>query len=85
MQNGIQLEVISNQIGIQLYTADFLNALQTSCDDGIESCVQKYGKHAGFCLMPDTFPDALTHVSLMYYINGSKGNINSLYNNLIYF
>jgi galactose mutarotase-like enzyme len=63
MQNGIQLEVISNQIGIQLYTADFLNAIQTNCD-GIQSCSQKYGKHAGFCLMPDTFPDALTHVSL---------------------
>ena len=53
--NGVKLDVFSNEIGIQLYTADFLNALLTNG-------IQRFGKHAGFCLMPDTYPDAVNHV-----------------------
>ncbi len=53
--NGIKLDVFSNEIGIQLYTADFLNACLTNG-------IKRFGKHAGFCLMPDTYPDAVNHV-----------------------
>jgi len=57
--NGVRLDVSSNEIGIQLYTADFLNARLANGE-----C--RFGKHAGYCLMPDTYPDALTHVG--YFI-----------------
>ena len=51
-QSGIQMDVYTDQPGVQLYTGNFLNG-SISSKQGL-----KYEKRSGFCLETQHFPDS---------------------------
>ncbi len=53
--SGRVLEILSDQAGIQFYSGNFLDGI-----DGKGDAV--YGKHDGFCLETQAFPDAIHQV-----------------------
>jgi len=53
-ESGRVLEVLTDRPGIQLYTANFLPADGIECTGGV-----KLGRHGGFCLETQNFPDAI--------------------------
>ena len=53
-ESGRVLEVLTDRPGIQLYTANFLPADGIGCTGGV-----KLGRHGGFCLETQNFPDAI--------------------------
>ncbi len=53
-ESGRVLEVLTDRPGIQLYTANFLPADGIECTGGV-----KLGRHGGFCLETQNFPDAV--------------------------
>ncbi len=52
-KSKLYMTVFSSEPGVQLYTG---NALQTTAGKGVE---QGYGKHDGFCLETQHYPDAV--------------------------
>lgn len=52
--SGRILEVLTDQPGIQLYTANFFPAAGFDCTGGVN-----FGRHGGFCLETQNFPDAV--------------------------
>jgi aldose 1-epimerase len=63
-QNGIQMDIWSNQAGAQFYTSNFLNLTKTS--NG-----HKYNIHEGFCIETSNYPNAINQVKkrLLYVLN----------------
>jgi len=55
--SGRTMEVITDQPGIQFYTGNFLAGSLTGKGGAV------YGKHAGFCLETQHFPDSPNHPS----------------------
>jgi aldose 1-epimerase len=53
-KSGRLMEVYTTQPGVQLYTANFL-------DGSLQGGGKPYGKHAGFCLETQHFPDSPNH------------------------
>ncbi|HTL31122.1 MAG TPA: aldose epimerase family protein [Tepidisphaeraceae bacterium] len=53
-ESGRTMEVHTTQPGIQFYTGNFLNG-------SIKGLGGTYGKHAGFCLETQHFPDSVHH------------------------
>ncbi len=51
--SGRQMEVWTNEPGVQFYSGNFLDGTLTNTRDG-----QKYVKHAGLCLETQHFPDS---------------------------
>ncbi len=51
--SGRVMTVLTTQPGVQFYTGNFLNANHIDTKDG-----RRYGKHAGFCLETQHFPDS---------------------------
>ena len=49
------MEMFTTEPGVQLYTANFLDGKRKG-KDGIA-----YGKHQGFCLEAQHFPDSVNH------------------------
>jgi aldose 1-epimerase len=54
-QSGRTLEVLTTEPGIQLYTGNFLDGSLRGATGMV------YGKHSGFCLETQHFPDAINH------------------------
>lgn len=54
--SGRTLEVLTNQPGVQLYTANFLPESGIECSGGV-----RFGRHGGVCLETQNFPDAIHH------------------------
>jgi aldose 1-epimerase len=54
--SGRTLEVLTTEPGIQLYTANFLPADGIECTGGV-----RFGKHGGFCLETQHYPDSINH------------------------
>ncbi|NDV23274.1 aldose epimerase family protein [Desulfovibrio sp. JC022] len=52
-ESGLELEVCTNQLGVQLYTADGI-ANESPGKNGIQ-----YGPRCGFCIEPMGYPDAV--------------------------
>jgi aldose 1-epimerase len=52
--SGRILEVLTDQPGVQLYTANFFPPAGFDCTGGIN-----FGRHGGFCLETQNFPDAV--------------------------
>jgi aldose 1-epimerase len=53
---GRILEVLTDQPGVQLYTANFLPPDGIECTGGV-----KFARHGAFCLETQNFPDAINH------------------------
>ncbi len=53
---GRILEVLTDQPGVQLYTANFLPPDGIECTGGV-----KFSRHGAFCLETQNFPDAINH------------------------
>ncbi|WP_027723040.1 aldose epimerase family protein [Maridesulfovibrio zosterae] len=51
--SGLEMEIATTQCGIQLYSGDYLSKNTV----GKQGCI--YGPRSGFCLEPQTHPDAL--------------------------
>jgi aldose 1-epimerase len=56
-ESGRAVEVLTTQPGVQFYTANFFNENRTG------KAGASYGKHAGFCLETQNFPDAINQPS----------------------
>ncbi len=54
-KSGRILEVFTTEPGVQFYTGNFLNQTLTG------KTGERYGKHAGFCLEAQHFPDSPNH------------------------
>ena len=54
-RNGIRMETLTTQPGVQLYTSNFLKSA-TACKDGAS-----YGQYSAVCLETQDFPDAPNH------------------------
>lgn len=52
-ESGLEMEIRTNQPGIQLYTADYISS-GTPGKNGLQ-----YGPRSGFCLEPMGYPDAV--------------------------
>jgi len=53
-KSGIRMTVFTNSPGIQLYTGNMI-------EEGQAGKGTTYGKHSGFCLETQIFPDAINH------------------------
>ena len=53
--NGIQLDIRSDQNGVQFYTSNFLN---------LTTKYSKYSIHGGFCLETHNYPDSVNKVKI---------------------
>ena len=53
--SGRVMEVFSSEPGVQFYTGNFLDGKVKGKGGAV------YGKHAGFCLETQKFPDAIHH------------------------
>lgn len=53
-ESGRKMEMLSDNVGVQFYTGNFLNDFGGA--DG-----KTYGKHWGFCLESQNWPDAINH------------------------
>lgn len=53
-KSGIIMEVLTNQPGMQLYTANALS-------EGVHKADKEYAVHGAFCLETQVFPNAMTH------------------------
>jgi aldose 1-epimerase len=56
-RSGRVLEMHTTEPGVQFYTGNFLDGTQKG-KDGV-----RYGRHAGFCLEAQHFPDAVHHAN----------------------
>jgi aldose 1-epimerase len=52
--SGRRLEVLTDQPGVQVYTANFLPDAGIECTGGV-----RFGRHGGVCLETQNFPDAV--------------------------
>ena len=52
-ESGLEMEILTNQQGIQLYTADYISS-GTPGKNGLQ-----YGPRSGLCLEPTSYPDAV--------------------------
>ncbi|XP_058799028.1 galactose mutarotase-like isoform X2 [Phymastichus coffea] len=57
--SGRTLEVLTNQPGVQLYTANFFPAV--GADPIVGKQGKQYFKHGAFCLETQNYPDAVNH------------------------
>jgi aldose 1-epimerase len=55
MTSGRRLRVATTEPGLQFYTGNFLDGSQAG-KRGV-----RYGRHSGFCLETQHFPDAIHH------------------------
>ena len=53
--SGINLDIFTNQPGLQFYTGDHLAEVKGK--SGVS-----YIKHSGLCLEPQNFPDSINHI-----------------------
>lgn len=58
LKSGIRMDVKTDQPGVQLYTANFLDVNGQKGKGGVE-----YPLRSGFCLETQGYPDAITHSS----------------------
>ena len=57
-QSGVSMEVYSDQPGVQFYTGNFLDDVQVPGKRDPNGVPLRYGRHTGFCLETQTFPNA---------------------------
>jgi aldose 1-epimerase len=64
LDNGLRLDIWSNQNGVQFYTGNFLNVTK---ENG-----ERYSMHEGFCLETHNYPDAVNKVRALNVYVWSK-------------